>query len=229
MIRTERSRFALAIAAVAILSTGCGRLVERASEEAVEQAIENDSGEEVDIDFDDGGVRVESADGDITFNADENGVQIDGADADGNDISINADENGFEAEGPDGEVVTGAADGDGGFTVEGPEGEAVFSTTQGIPDEWPDDVPRPEGLSDATGTYLSEGDVVNLAVTGTVSGDPTSTFDGYVDELLDAGFEEESTFTQGESTTASFVRGEQQLIVSIQSDGSASLMTVSLI
>ncbi len=228
MIHTNRSRLALAIASVAILSSGCGRLVEKASEKAVEKAIENDSGEDVDIDFSDGGIRVESADGDITFSADENGVQIDGTDADGNDVTFNADENGFEAEGPDGEVVTGAADGDGGFSVEGPDGEAVFATTQGIPEQWPDDVPRPDGLSDVIGSYISDGDTVNITVTGTVSGDPSSTFDSYTGDVVDAGFEEESTFTQGDSSSASFVRGEQQLIVSIQSDGTTSQMVISV-
>ncbi len=228
MIRTDRSRFALAIAAVAILSTGCGRLVEKATEEAVEQAVENDSGEEVEIDFDDGGVRVESADGDVTFDADENGIRIDGTDADGNDVTFSADENGFEAEGPDGEVVTGAADGDGGFTVDGADGEPVFTTSEGIPDQWPDDVPQPDGLSDVSGTYFAEGETVSMVVTGTVSGDPSSTFDGYTGALVDAGFEEESTFTQGESTTSSFVRGDQQMIVNIESDGSTSQMVISL-
>lgn len=230
MIRTELSHLALAVGVVAITTSGCGRLVERATEEAVEQAVENDTGGDVDVDFSDGGVRIESDDGDVTFSADENGVQIDGTDADGNDFSVDADGDGFEAEGAEGEVITGSADGDGGLTIEGSEGEAVFVTSEGIPDQWPDDVPRPDGLSEVTGTYFGDGDDVSIVVTGTVDSDFRTTFDRYTDALVDAGFDEESTFSQGDdTTTSSFIRGGQQITVSIQSIDGTSQMVIALV
>jgi hypothetical protein len=247
MTRMNSIHLALAVGAVAVATTGCGRLIERATEEAVEQAIESDSGEDVEIDFSDGEIRVESADGDITFSADEDGVQIDGTDADGNDFSVGADENGLELESEDGtsldidgdgtfvatdengEVITGEADGDGGFTVEGSDGEAVFSSSDEIPEQWPGNVPQPEGLGDITGTYFSEGDDQSIIVTGTVSGDLRDTFDGYTSQLEDAGFEEESTFTQGDDAASStYVRGEQRISVSIQSLGGTSEMVIAL-
>lgn len=233
MIRSNITHLALAVGAVAVATAGCGRLVEKATEKAtekaVEQAIENDTGGDVDVDFGGGEIRVESDEGDVTFTADENGVQIDGTDADGNDFSADADENGFEAQSGDGEVFTGEADGDGGFTVEGSEGEAVFATSEGFPEQWPDDVPRPDGLSDVTGTYFADGDDVSIVVTGTASGDLRSAFDRYTDSLVDAGFDEESTFTQGdEAATSSFARDGQLVTVSIQSDGSTSQMVIAL-
>ena len=247
MNRKNSIHLALAVGALAIATTGCGRLIERATEEAVEQAIESDSGEDVEIDFSDGEIRVESADGDVTFSADENGVQIDGTDADGNDFSVDADENGLEVESENGssldidddgtfvatdengEVFTGGADDDGSFTVEGSDGEAVFATSDGIPDQWPSDVPAPEGLSDITGTYFSEGSDLSIIVTGTVSGDLREAFGRYTDELEDAGFEEESTFTQGDdAASSSYQRGERRLTVSIQSLGDTSEMVVAL-
>lgn len=247
MIRTNSIHVVLAIGAITIATTGCGRLIEKATEEAVEQAIESDTGEDVEIDFSDGEIRVESDDGDVTFSADENGVQIDGTDADGNDFSVDADENGLDIQGEDGtsievdedgtftatdengETITGEADGDGGFVVEGSDGEAVFSTSDGIPEQWPDDVPQPEGLSNITGTYFADGEDVSIVITGTTSDDLRDALDRYADELQDAGFDEESTFTQGdEAASSTYVRGERRLSVSIQSTGGSTEMVVAL-
>ena len=246
MNRTNSIHLALAIGALAIAATGCGRLIEKATEEAVEQAIESESGEDVEIDFSDGEIRVESDEGDVTFTADENGVQIDGTDADGNDFSVDADENGLEVESENGssldidddgtfvatdengEVFTGEA-GEDGITVEGSDGDAVFATAAGIPEQWPSDVPEPEGLSDITGTYFSEGDDVSIVVTGTTSGGLRDVLDRYTDKLEDAGFEEESTFTQGDDAASStFVRGGRRIAVSIQSLGDTSEMVIAL-
>ncbi len=247
MIRTSSINLALAVGAVAIATSGCGRLIEKATEEAVEQAIESDSGEDVEIDFSDGEIRVESDEGDVTFTADENGVQIDGTDADGNDFSVDADENGldvdsengtsldidddgtFVATDENGEVFSGEADDNGGFTVEGSDGEAVFATSEGIPEQWPSDVPEPEGLSDVTGTYFAQGAELSIVVTGTSTGDVREVFDQYTDRLEDAGFDEESTFTQGdEAASSSYVRGERRMTVSIQSSGDSAEMVVAL-
>ncbi len=247
MIRTNSIHLALVAGAVVIAASGCGRLIERATEEAVEQAIEADSGEEVEIDFSDGEIRVESDEGDITFSADEDGVQIDGTDADGNDFSVDADESGvdiesedgssleidedgtFVATDEDGETVTGETDDDGNFTVEGEDGETVFSTEEGIPEQWPDDVPEPEGLSDITGTYFADGDDLSIVVTGSTSASVEDALTSFSDRLEDAGFEEESTFTQGdEAASATFQRGDRVVSVSVQSLGDNSEMIVAL-
>ena len=158
--------------------------------------------------------------------ADEDG--LDAASGDGSSIAVGEDGT-FVATDENGETVTGQADGDGGFTVEGSDGEAVFSTSEGIPDQWPSDVPQPEGLNDVTGTYFSEGDDSSIVVTGTAAGDLRESFDDYTKALTDAGFEEESTFTQGdEAASATFVRGERLISVSIQSLGASSQMVVAL-
>ena len=79
-------------------------------------------------------------------------MEIDGTDADGNDFSLDADEDGtFTATDADGDVTSGEVSSDGDsidFTVEGEDGDAVFSSGEGIPDEWPSDVPEPEGLDE---------------------------------------------------------------------------------
>lgn len=247
MKHRNRTHFALAVGVVAIAMTGCGRLIERAAEEGIERAIEADGGEKVDIDFSDGQIRVESADGDITFRADESGVKIEGTDADGNDFSLDADESGLEAQGgdgasinvdedgtfvatdEDGQVFTGGADDEGGFRVEGSDGEAVFSTSAAIPDDWPSDVPQPEGLTDVTGTSLGGGEVLNIIVAGTTAGGGLDAYERYTDELVRAGFEEESTFTQGdESASSTYLRGDRRITVTATSLGSESEMIISL-
>lgn len=247
MIRNKTIHVALAVGAITITATGCGRLIERATEEAVEQAIESESGDDVEIDFSDGEIRVESSEGDVTFSADENGVQIDGTDADGNDFSVDADESGVQIDGEDGasldidedgtftatdengETITGESDGEGGFVVEGSDGDAIFSTSEGIPEEWPGDVPQPDGLSDVTGTYFAEGDDLSIVVTGTTSDDLRDAFEAYTGALQDAGFDEESTFTQGdEAASSTYVRDERRVSVSIQSLGDTAEMVVAI-
>ncbi len=254
MNRTQLIRSTAAIASIALLTTGCGRIVEKATEKAVEevveQAVEADSGGDVEIDFTDDGISVESDEGDFTLTADEDGVQIEGTDADGNDISIDADEGGinvdtedgsgsldidedgsFTVTDEDGEVVTGNVDADGNtvdFTVEGEDGEAVFSTSEGIPEQWPSDIPEPGGLSEVTGTFFSEGDDTTIVTSGTTSENGPDFFESYVDKVLDAGFEEVSRFTQGDDASAQFTRGDESLSITVSSVSDGAEVTIAL-
>jgi len=270
MNRHNSIKIALAAGALAVTSTGCGRLIERATEEvveeAVEQAVESEGGEDVEIDFSDGEIRVESSEGDVTFSADEDGVQIDGTDADGNDFSVDADEGGLEVESEDasldvdedgtfvatdgdgevitgdvdedggftvensdGEVITGDVDDDGGFTVENGDGEEVFATSDDIPDEWPDDVPQPEGLTDVVGTYFAEDDAESIIISGTTSGDVRDVFDRYAAAVEAAGFDETSVFTQDDdAATATYERDGRTLSVNVLSFGDSTEIVVAL-
>ncbi|MFK7919878.1 MAG: hypothetical protein AB8G14_17520 [Ilumatobacter sp.] len=243
-------RILAATSALALLGTSCGRIVERATErateEVVERAIEADTGGDVDVDFSDGEIRVESSEGDVTFNVDENGVQIEGVDADGNEFSVDGDENGFDIDTEDGtltvdddgsftatdengEVLTGEADGDGGFVVEGADGESVFATTADIPEQWPSDIPQPQGLSNISGTYFSEGDESGIVVTGMVAGALTDVFEDYTSALMAAGFEEESTFVQAdEIASGTFLRGDELVSVSVSARGDSSEMVITV-
>ncbi|MFT4657063.1 MAG: hypothetical protein ACJAXA_001670 [Candidatus Aldehydirespiratoraceae bacterium] len=241
-----------ALTAVVLTASGCGAIIERATEEAVEkiveEAIEADTGGDVDIEFNDDAITVEASgeDGDIRFSVDQNGVQIDGTDADGNDFSVDGDEDGFEVDGTNGEVfdidsdgtftatdedgsvTTGEATEDGGFTVEGADGESVFTSGPGIPEEWPNDVPKPSGLIDPQGIHIDTGEQVNIMVTGQIDGDVDEIFNSYVSELEGAGFTEESTFTQaGELASGSFVNGDRTVNASVSSNGRTNEMVVA--
>ena len=247
------ARTALATAVLALFATGCGNLVERATEEAVERAVEEaveaDTGGDVDVEFDDDGISVQSDEGDFSLNVDENGVEIDGTDADGNDFSLEADEDGINAEGRDGtldvdpdgsftatdaggDVTTGEVSGDGDsvdFTVEGEDGDAVFTSGEGIPEQWPSDVPEPEGLDEIVGTFISDAGVGNVVVTGTTSGSAQDVFDEYADRLIDAGFSEDTKLDQGDDfSSATFSRGDTTVNVTTQSSGGSTDVVIGV-
>jgi hypothetical protein len=235
------TRTVLATTMLAVVAAGCGNIVERATEEAVErvveEAVEADTGGDVDIEFNDDGISVESDEGDFSLSIDEDGVEIDGTDADGNDFSLDADEDGINAESEDGtfdvdsdgtftatdadgDVTTGEVSGDGDsvdFTVEGEDGDAEFTSGEGIPSQWPSDVPEPEGLDDVFGTYISDAENVIVTVNGTTPADAKDVFEDYADRLTDAGFSEETNFNQGdEFYSATFLKGDTTVGVTTQ-------------
>lgn len=210
----EPTRGTIAVSALALatlaLTAGCSQIAERATEEAVERAVESETGEDVDVDldFNDDGFSIESDQGDITFSADGDGIEIDGTDDDGNDFSLDASEDGLQ--------------------IDGADGDSVYNTGEGIPEEWPSDVPRPEGLADVFGTYVSEGTDENVLVSGKADGDASDVFADYVGRLADAGFEETSASNQGdEFRTAAFNRDDRIVTVTAQStDGRTDLIVV---
>ncbi|WP_040494931.1 hypothetical protein [Ilumatobacter nonamiensis] len=248
MIRARSTPIPLAIAALVALTAGCSQIAERATEEAVERAVESGSGDDVDIDFSDGEVSIESEEGNLTINADENGVEIDGTDADGNDFSLNADENGLEADSDeagsfdvdadgsftatdeDGEVTTGDIDVDGenvDLDIDGVEGESVFNTGEGIPDQWPSGVPEPDGIDDVFGTYVAEAGEESFVVAGSADGSAEEVFDDYVGRLTEAGYEETSSANQGDQfRTATFANGESTVAVTTQWTGETTELIV---
>lgn len=235
------TRAVLATTLLAVVATGCGDIVERATEEAVEraveEAVEGDTGGDVDIEFTDDGISVESDEGDFSVSIDEDGVEIDGTDADGNDFSLDADDEGINAESEDGtfdvdsdgtftatdadgEVTTGEVSSDGDsvdFTVEDEDGDATFTSGEGIPSQWPSDVPEPQGLDDVFGTYISNDESVIVTVNGTTSTGAKDVFEDYAARLTNAGFSEESNFNQGdEFFSGTFIKGDTTVGVTTQ-------------
>ncbi len=247
------TRTALATIALTVVATGCGNLVERATEEAVERAVEEaveaDTGGNVDIEFNDDGISVESDEGDFSLNVDENGVEIEGTDADGNDFSVDADEGGINAESGDGtfdldsdgtftatdaegDVTTGEISGDGDsvdFTVEGEDGDSVFASGEGIPEQWPSDVPRPDNLEEVFGTYTSDGGDAAVVVTGTTGATAQNAFDDYVSRLDADGFSEQSKLNQGSDFySGTFTRGDTTVSVTTQSNGDSTGVVIAV-
>ena len=138
----------------ALALAGCGAILE----EAVEQAVESESGENVEIDFDgeDGSLAIQGEDGEA--------------------ISVDIDE--------DGESSVLRSTDDEGNTFE-------MVTGQGVPDEWPDDLPLPGG-DPLSSTVMTQNDQQSLTVSYEVD-DAVDAAEDLVNQYTDRGFTTDST------------------------------------
>lgn len=159
----------LGLAGFALTFTAC----ESAGEAGLEKLIESESGGDVDLDLNgDGGISVQTEDGGMSV--DENG----------NLVVTDAD----------GSVVTGNIDAEtGDVSIQSEDGSFSSGSTTELPDEWPSEIPEPDGLAITSATVIGSDTEQAFTVIGTVAGD------GFVDSfgsaLVDAGFNEDSTFT----------------------------------
>ena len=158
----------LGAAGFALAFSACGD----AAESGIEQLVESQGGGDVDLDVD--------GDGGFSMQTEEGGMTID---EDGNFIITDAD----------GSVVTGNADAEsGGLTVESEGGSFSSGATTELPEEWPGDVPEPDGLEIASATVIGSDTEQSITVSGSVDGD--GFVDSYAGALESAGFNEDSTF-----------------------------------
>ena len=105
MRRTRSTTLTAALTTASLALAACSG--EDLAERVVENRLEAETGEDVDIDFDDGDFSVRTEDGEITFDADEDGnVSISGSSEDGE----------FSIESEDGETVIESEDGSATFS-----------------------------------------------------------------------------------------------------------------
>ena len=200
--RTIRvSRGLLVLVAGATVLTACGD----SSETGVEKLIEEQSGGDVDINTDDGGIAIQTEDGSMTVDEDGNFVVT--------------DENG--------ETITGNADsGDGSMTVEGEDGSFSGGATTELPDEWPSDVPAPDGLTIASAFVVSDTGSDAISVSGTVDGEDF--LDDYGSQLEDAGFESTSEFKAEGTANRVYSSDTWTVGISYVEDESGNQVTISV-
>ncbi|MEL6894229.1 MAG: hypothetical protein AAFP84_21740 [Actinomycetota bacterium] len=196
-----------------------------AKENAIEELIERETGEEIDLDLDsDGGFSVETEDGSISFDVDEDGS--------------------FTIEGPEGEVITGDADGDGNididtgddnvtidadddgsFTIESEDGTIISGAGTELPDDWP--LPNPDGLTiSGSQRFAGDGELI-VSVIGTVADGPAWA-EAYAAQIAAAGFTESSTFTSEGNVLISLEKGDFAESVSISAFEGSDGWDVSL-
>lgn len=232
---TARLRPARSMAAIAcglcLIATGCGAIGEKIAEEGAERIIESESGENVELDFDrDGGLSIETEEGSFSVNEDGEFV-VTGED--GSVFTGTAGEDGLTVTDENGEeIVEIDADGEtGSISVNGEE--STYRIVTGVPDEWPSEVPRPEGLTIETGSYINADGETVITLVGMPSGDATEFATTYSDALLAAGLEETGRFDQESDgvSTAQRTNENDRWIVAITSfsDGSENSITISLI
>lgn len=179
--------FAATLAVVILLLGACGG--DGVSETLIEQAIERESGEDIDFDLD--------GDGGFSFETDEGSFQLN-------------EDGSFTIVGEDGEVITGETNNEGDVTIESEDGTSTFSsdsesgevtfesegesgsfkTVAGIPDEWPSDMVLPPlGLVDVMGSVVTGDGQMFISVTGTAPQGAAAYFDTYGGALEGSGHE----------------------------------------
>lgn len=173
----RRPLIALAATGFVLASTSCGN----ATESGVEQLIESQGGGDVDLDLD--------GDGGFSVQTEEGGMSID---EDGNFVITDAD----------GSTVTGNADSESGdFTAESEDGSFRVDASGEVPEEWPSDVPSPEGIEGASSTVMQSATELAITVTGQAG---ESFVDEYGSTLEDNGFERTSSFESDANITQVF-------------------------
>lgn len=166
--RTNRRRTGrLTVVAAAVLAVAAGCSSEDIAERAIERQLENEAGQDVDIDLDDGNIRIETEDGTIEMNSDGDGnISIEGGDG---NVSIDSE--------------------DGVTVIESDDGTATISQGAGVPDDFPESVPLPEGFTPEFSQSLSSADGDGWVLGGEIEGSPAEVGEAYAAALEAAGFE----------------------------------------
>ena len=191
----------LGAASLAVTFSAC----DSAAESGLEGLIESQSGGDVELDLDGGGFSMQTEDGQMSV------------DEDGNMIITDAD----------GNIVTGGIDAESGeFNVESEDGSFSIGATTELPEQWPGDVPQPDGLSIESATVIGSDSEQAVSVAGSVSG--PEFVDSYEGALLAAGFTEESSFTSEGTINNTYTNGQWTMSVGYYGEGETNQVTISL-
>ena len=176
----RRPLVVLAAAGIVFASTACGD----ATETGIEKLIESQGGGDVNLDLD--------SEGGFSVQTEEGGMSID---EDGNFVITDAN----------GSVVTGNADSETGeFTAESEDGSFRVDASGEIPEEWPSDVPRPDGIEAASSTVTQSPTELAITITGQAG---ESFVDDFGSALEADGFEQTSSFESDANITRVFENG----------------------
>lgn len=199
------------IVTAALVAAGCG--AENIAEEAIERQIESETGEDFELDINDGNIIIDTDEGRIEVNTDDDGnVSVQG-DTDEGSFSANANTD------EDGNVVIQGEsdDGEGSFEISGDGETATFQSEDGsmvmtsdgsVPDEFPSSVPLPDSFEVENSTVLSEGNELFVSVNGSVSVEPEAAADAYASALEDAGFTQQMITKSPDSAFFSYQNAE---------------------
>ena len=198
----RRPLIALATTGIVLSLTACGN----ASETGIEKLIESQGGGDVDLDL--------GKDGGFSVQTEEGGMSID---EDGNFVITDAN----------GSVVTGNADSDTGeFVVESDDGSFSSGSTTELPEEWPSEIPEPDALAIVSASVISSDTEQAITVTGTA--DDEGFVEDYGGVLESAGFDEQSTFTSGDTINNVYSNDQWTIGVIYFGESSDSQVTVSV-
>ncbi len=200
-MKRRRIRFTCSALLVSIVGlTACSD----SAENGIEQLVEQQGGGDIDIDADDGGFSIETEDGSMTVDEDGNFVVTD----------------------DNGEVITGQASGDDGdIDIETDDGSFSVNAGTGIPDEWPDEIPLPDGLDDVSSSVTAAGDELVISLTGQTDDDFV---DDYAASLEASGFEQTATSQGAGATIRTFEAGLYTVALTSSPVGDQNQATVTV-
>ncbi len=215
----RRTTIIASLAVLGLTAAACSS--EDAAESFLENALEQEGGGDVDLDFgSDGGFSIETDEGSMSIDedgnfviTDESGEVITGdVDVDGDGgVTIESDEGNFSME----------SDGEGSTTFQSDEGEMTINAFEGLPDDWPGDVPQPVGLDIENGSSAITGESLNFTVLG-MSPAGADFAAAYGQQLVAAGFEEQVNLTAPGGIQASYQRGENETVSVIGTENSGA-------
>ncbi|WP_395153841.1 hypothetical protein [Ilumatobacter sp.] len=213
-VPTTRRRALGAVAAAGLMlsMSACGAIAEKITEEGAERIIEAETGENVELDINgDGGISVQSGEGGFSLNEDGEFVLTDA----------------------DGSVFSGSAGEDGQVTVESEDGESFYRVVTEIPAEWPNGVPRPDGLIIDTGSFVkAEGETL-MTLLGSPNGSAIDFTNAYGATLGAAGFTETGRFDSetdgGSAAQRTYESASWALNISGYVDDSGNVVNLSLV
>ena len=214
----NRTTTAMVLAGAALLLAACGD--SNSSERAIEEILEDATGQDAEIDLSDGEIRVQTEDGEVEINIDEedgsfemsvDGSQVVDAQVDGDDGEINIQTEDGEA------TIDVDGEGDGSLEITGEDGGTAIdvNTSSGeIPEEWPDEVPEPDGLAIENSSTFASGDDIVLSVTGTADQEWVEDYGAAVES---AGFDESSRMETQDSLNL-FYEGNGWVVTVVGAD-----------
>jgi hypothetical protein len=183
------------------------------AESIVENRIESESGEDVDIEFGDDGLSIQTEDGEFSLDIDQDG--------DGNVSVTGSDEEGeFTIEAEDGEM-----------TIESEEGSSTFSSSGDMPEGFPSDVPLPDDFNVQFSQVADTPEGQSFVLNGEVDGAPQPIMESYVAVLEGAGYGQQMLTTTPDSGFFVYDNGTYdvagQVVAGIDAGKSTMNVTVS--
>ena len=207
---------------VLVLSSCSG---EDLAESVIERQIESESGDDVDVDIDDGEISIQTEDGEVVMQSDDGEISIQTEDG---EFVMQSDGDQTVIQTEDGEVVM-QSDGDQ-TVIQSDDGTMVIGSSGGdLPDDFPPEVPMPDSLALEYTQSMSLPEGQSFVVGGNVDGDVADVLAAYVAALESAGFTQLQLMTTPDGGFFAYDNGTWAVGGSIGegSDGAAFVITVA--